>query len=302
MAVNDAPPQDPATSPPLARSLLAFALRVVRGFFANGGEAMASAIAYNGLLSMLPLCLLATAIFARFVDRARFLDVVGRELRLLIPSSTAKPVLDALVAAIEVPYTGGVVGFATLVVFSTLAFRTLQHAMDVIFEHRHQAHKRRPLPVSLLISVGFVLAVGLASLLQALTLVSMRAIPGLADKLPAWSGVFGLVGVAFVLAAIYWVMPPGKGSVRTALLGGALAALALRGVQAVLVWYLQNVSAVGVIYGSLAAVIVVLFSIEIGAIVVLLGAQVISELEQSAHAGRRWYEPGDEAARKRSRK
>ena len=43
------------------------------------------------------------------------------------------------------------------------------------------------------------------------------------------------------------------------------------------------------IYGSLAALIVVLFSFELAACIVLLGAQLVSEIEQSSNAGRPWY-------------
>jgi uncharacterized BrkB/YihY/UPF0761 family membrane protein len=44
-----------------------------------------------------------------------------------------------------------------------------------------------------------------------------------------------------------------------------------------------------VIYGSLATVIVVLLGLEIGAIILLLGAQIIAELEHSAEHGCPWY-------------
>jgi uncharacterized BrkB/YihY/UPF0761 family membrane protein len=48
----------------------------------------------------------------------------------------------------------------------------------------------------------------------------------------------------------------------------------------VLVWYFATLSQVSVVYGSLTTSIVVLFSLEIGATALLLGAQVISEYER----------------------
>ena len=48
----------------------------------------------------------------------------------------------------------------------------------------------------------------------------------------------------------------------------------------VLVWYFSTLSQVNVVYGSLTTAIVVLFSLEIGATLLLLGAQVISEFER----------------------
>jgi membrane protein len=48
----------------------------------------------------------------------------------------------------------------------------------------------------------------------------------------------------------------------------------------VLVLYFATLSQVNVVYGSLTTAIVVLFTFEIGATLLLLGAQVISEYER----------------------
>jgi uncharacterized BrkB/YihY/UPF0761 family membrane protein len=46
---------------------------------------------------------------------------------------------------------------------------------------------------------------------------------------------------------------------------------------------------VNIIYGSLGTVIVVLLSFEIGAFILLLGAQVISEIESNLVQGLSWH-------------
>lgn len=48
----------------------------------------------------------------------------------------------------------------------------------------------------------------------------------------------------------------------------------------VLLWYFSTLSVVGVVYGSLATTIIGLLSLEIGSIILLLGAQVIAEYER----------------------
>ena len=95
---------------------------------------------------------------------------------------------------------------------------------------------------------------------------------------------------ALVLASIYLVMPSRRGSARAALIGASAAALLWESMQWVLVWYFENVSAVNLIYGSMGAVIIVLFSFELGAGIVLLGAQLAAELEKRWKANLRWYE------------
>jgi len=76
------------------------------------------------------------------------------------------------------------------------------------------------------------------------------------------------------------VMPVGRLSWRHALIGGATAAFLWEITRHVLAWYFQTLSQVSVVYGSLTAVIVVLFSLEIGATLLLVGAQVIAEYER----------------------
>jgi uncharacterized BrkB/YihY/UPF0761 family membrane protein len=48
----------------------------------------------------------------------------------------------------------------------------------------------------------------------------------------------------------------------------------------VLIWYYATASTVNVIYGSITITVVALLSIEVVVIILLLGAQVIAELER----------------------
>jgi membrane protein len=48
----------------------------------------------------------------------------------------------------------------------------------------------------------------------------------------------------------------------------------------VLIWYFSTLSQVNVVYGSMTTAIVVMFSLEIGATLLLFGAQVIAEYER----------------------
>ena len=80
--------------------------------------------------------------------------------------------------------------------------------------------------------------------------------------------------------AIYLVMPVGKLSLRHALIGGITAALLWEITRHILVWYFSTLSLVNVVYGAFATVIIILLSLEAGAIILLLGAQVIAEYER----------------------
>ena len=144
---------------------------------------------------------------------------------------------------------------------------------------------RRCCPTCYILCLGFgLLIVTLVSgVLQAIGQESIEFL-GREWSLSGVSGVLlyllGLVGEIFVLTLGLMVMPVGRLSWRHALLGGATAALLWEVTRHVLVWYFSTLSQVNVVYGSLTTAIVVLFSLEIAATLLLLGAQVISEYER----------------------
>jgi uncharacterized BrkB/YihY/UPF0761 family membrane protein len=64
------------------------------------------------------------------------------------------------------------------------------------------------------------------------------------------------------------------------LVGGFTAALLWEVLRHILIWFLATISKVSIVYGSLTTAVVVLFSMELAATVLLLGAQVIAEYER----------------------
>ncbi len=91
--------------------------------------------------------------------------------------------------------------------------------------------------------------------------------------------IMAILAEMLMLTSFYLVMPPVRIRFRHALVGGIIATILWEITRRVLVWYYAVVSLVNVIYGSIATVVVALLSIEVVAIILLLGAQVIAELE-----------------------
>jgi YihY family inner membrane protein len=186
---------------------------------------------------------------------------------------------------------------ATMLFFSSLAFTVLENAMSVIFIHR-VAIRRRHFLISALMPYCYILFLGLGLLL--VTLVSgLLQVVGQESVLflgRSWSlhGVSGLLlyllgvlGEIFVLTSVYLVMPVGRLSLPHALVGGVTAALLWEITRHVLLWYLSTLSQVAVVYGSLTTAIVVLLSLELGAMLLLFGGQVIAEYERLGKPGAR---------------
>jgi YihY family inner membrane protein len=75
-------------------------------------------------------------------------------------------------------------------------------------------------------------------------------------------------------------MPVGRLSLRHAMIGGVMAALLWELTRHILAWYYTTMSQIQLVYGSLTTAIAVLLSVEIGALILLIGAQVIAEYER----------------------
>jgi uncharacterized BrkB/YihY/UPF0761 family membrane protein len=91
--------------------------------------------------------------------------------------------------------------------------------------------------------------------------------------------ILGIVGEVLMLTSIYLVMPVVRVRFLHALIGGMTAALLWEITRRILIWYYAAASMVNIIYGSIAITVVALISIEAVAVILLLGAQVIAELE-----------------------
>jgi YihY family inner membrane protein len=270
----------------------AFALRVIRSFRANQGYLLAGAVAYNTLLSILPLLILMLIGLTRFVDEAALLTTLGRYLELVVPGQSGA-IMQELALFLAHRHVIGWVLFVTLVFFSSLAFMVLENAMSVIFIHRVVVRRRRLL-VSVLLPFFYILFLGVGLLI--VTFVSgaletmgeesieffgsTRSLVGISRFLLYLIGVGGEI---LMLTSIYIVMPVGRPSWRHALIGGVTAGLLWELTRHVLVWYFFTLSQVKVVYGSLTTAIVVLLSLEIAALVLLLGAQVIAEYERGGN-------------------
>ena len=92
--------------------------------------------------------------------------------------------------------------------------------------------------------------------------------------------VLEIVGEVLMFTSIYLVMPTVRIRLRHGLIGGITAAVLWEITRRMLIWYYATVSMVNIIYGSITITVVALLSIEVVAIILLLGAQVIAELER----------------------
>ena len=265
---------------------LQFIKQIVIGFRANQGFLLSGAIAYYTLLSIIPMIALILVVLSQFKEPGELLAVLREYLVIVTPGQT-----DAVITQIQLFLQNwkviGILGFVLLLFFSSFAFTALENAMSVIFFHRVSIKRRRFL-ISAIIPYIYIL-------LLAVGLFVVSVVSGYLGS-HEWSKgtmelvfvyLLGISGEIVLLTSLYLVMPVGRISIRHALIGGVTAALLWELSRHIIVWYFSTLSLVNVIYGTFTAAIVILFSLEIAAIILLLGAQVIAEYERLSSGHKR---------------
>jgi len=273
----------------IASDPLCFLKQTVRAFRANQGLLLAGGVAYYTLLSIVPLMILLVIILSHVIEAEALLATLARYLEIVAPGQSSS-LIDELRGFIAHREVIGWTLAVTLIFFSSLAFSVLENAMSVIFYHRVLTKHRR-FVVSALLPYLYILLLGIGLLVVTLVAGALQAFAGTTlDVLGhGWSMsgpsrtllyLIGVFGEVLVLTSIYFVMPVGRLSWRHALIGGVSATALWEISRHALVWYLATLSQVRTVYGSLTTSIVVLLSLELAAIVLLFGAQVIAEYER----------------------
>jgi len=273
---------------PLGR-LFSFLLRVVRGFTRNQGLLLSSAVAYHTLLSIVPLSILALIVLSHFIEGERLIQTLTTYLEMLIPGYAAT-LTEQVRVFLEHRKVIGIIGLLSMLFFSSIAFSMLENAMSVIFFQRVRIQRRNFL-ISAIIPYVYIVLMGLGIVLVSFIAGALEILAKRQLLLFGWSlslegtsrvalYILGILGEVLMFTSIYWVMPVVRITFRHALIGGMTATVLWEITRRMLIWYYAALSMVNLIYGSIATVVVALLSVEAVALILLLGAQVIAELER----------------------
>jgi membrane protein len=269
--------------------LFGFLLRVLRGFKRNQGLLLSGALAYYTLLSIVPMSILALIVLSQFMEEEQLFHTLSTYIEMVIPGYAAT-LTEQVRIFLEHRKVIGIIGFVVMLFFSSIAFKVLENAMSVIFFHRVRIQRRHFL-ISVIIPYVYIFIMGLGILLVSFIAGAIETLEnrqliifGWSLSLEGTSGValyiMGIIGEVLMLTSLYLVMPVVRTTFRHALIGGITATILWEMTRRVLVWYYAAISMVNLIYGSFATVVVALLSIEAVALILLLGAQVIAELER----------------------
>ena len=283
--------------------IIRFASRVLGDFFLrNHGLLLTAAVAYNMMLSLIPLAAILLVILSNFFDDVLLLQTITAEFSLIAPGFVSV-LTEFLTGFLRSRQLIGLVGGVSLLVFSSLAFRVLEDAIAIIF-HRPLPTLKRKFWVSALLPYVFILiiAAGLISITTMNAIIDSQyeknlTFWGLNTLLRQYvnHGIYvtGLLGLVMLFTLFYKILPMAKVSFRLALAGGLTATTLWEIVRHLLVYYFTKISMVNILYGSMATMIIVLLTLEMIALILLVGAQVIANLQRNLNEQLSWYDVPD---------
>ena len=276
------------TSKPVMSRFMNFMFSVAHDFRRNQGFLLSGAVAYYTLLSVVPMSILALTVLSHFIGEDQLIHTLATYLDIIIPGYAAT-LTEQVRVFVANRHVIGFIGFLVMLFFSSIAFSVLENAISVIFYH-HVLTQRRKFLISALIPFVYIFALALGVLVVSVVVGAVETLESrqviLFGRVLSLAGtarialyILGTGGEVLMLTSIYLVMPVVRITFSHALVGGITATVLWEVTRRALVWYYASFSMVNIIYGSIATVVVTLLCIEVAALILLLGAQVIAELE-----------------------
>ncbi|UXX84103.1 YihY/virulence factor BrkB family protein [Roseovarius pelagicus] len=266
--------------------------RVVRRVFAQADERnlglISAGVAFYALLSIFPALAAIIALWGYVADPV----MIGEQMdiaRQLLPED-AFAILNDQVSALVTANNStlqltSLLSLVLAVWTARNGIAALIRGLNSIYRARHRSNPLRRYVVAILLTVLLILVAvfAFASVVILPALLGFLAVPALTEaviSLLKWAVV--LLVVFFGICLLYRYGPNRRGARVPWLTSGAFLALFLWAAgSAAFSVYLRNFGSFNEVYGSLGAVVALLFWLYLSAYVVLLGAQMNAELELS---------------------
>jgi len=259
-------------------------------FWRDEGPFLASGIAFQVLLCLIPLALLVLSGAGSYLfSHDRIVEQLGRYLEQAAPTLD-EDLRNNILEIIDHRGTTGVVGTLGLLWIATSVFSGLRFALNAIFNVPKPHSTLHGLVFDLgmiaLSVAAFFVSIGLTAAIEYLRRVQT-------EIFPAAPGILLQISLAylvpFLLAVvlcymIFHLVPNRRVCLRSALLGALFTAVLWEVAKHLFKWYVITFKGYSLVYGSLSAAAVLLVWTYYSVAVLLLGAEVAVLLERERAA------------------
>lgn len=255
-------------------------LRAIEKSNQDYAKDMAASIAYFSFFSLFPLLVGVVAGASLFLDRVEIQSRLDRILAGEFPGSAdfLRTNLEALIELRGVAGVASVVGllWSASKMFGALS-RGINIALAVPKDHPFYLSKLRYFAMTVVVSVLLLVAVGASTALDVVTQVDLTRFGIDTSAFASLGGhVASFAYVSMMVSLLYKIVPHERPQWREVVPGALVAALLFEVGKALFVLYLDNVSSLEAVYGSLTSVIVLLLWLYFSARVLLFGAEIIA--------------------------
>jgi membrane protein len=253
---------------------------------------LSAMVAYNLLLSIFPLALLALFIAGRFLHSPELQASVLADLRSLFPSAAESTLVSAVDSLRGSSTSLGLFALATSVWIGSSFWGALDTAFCQLYHVRCRSwvQQKRFAVAMLAVVLLFFAATVAVPTIQALLVSGARDLPFGLSQVPGLVYVvtlaFGLGLIFLILCVIYWSVPNRLVPWRAVWPGAGAATVAIFVIDYAFPFYLSNVSTLARLGTSLVFIVIVLLWFYALAFIILAGA-TINALRFEAHEAAR---------------
>ena len=264
----------------------------VREFSEDAMSIYAAALAYRALFALFPFLIFMVALVA-YLDVPQLFTWMQGQAALVVPAEGMQPV-NEVIAGLRNP-RGSLLSVGILLALwsASSGVMSAMEALNVAYD----VPERRPLWQR--IPLALVYTVGIAALLlaaAALMVIGPQAAEWVATRLgleqvfvTVWTWArwpVASVLLMLVVSLVYYAGPNVRARFRFITPGAILAVLIWIAASAGFAYYVQNFGHYDATYGSLGAIVILLFYFYLSAAVLLFGAEVNAVLQEKGRAGR----------------
>jgi membrane protein len=275
---------DEPTARRLGRAALQVGVIVVQGIERDKLMLRASALTYFAMLSVIPMLAVVSGLVGAFGASEDVARVVVDRIAVGYPDA-AETILD-MVRKVNFRSLGAY-GGVSLFVFTVIALGSVESAFNAIWGiERVRSPVRRftdYLAVLVIAPLLFTVAVSVATGLRSETLVARLLVhPGLAHAYELGLRQAPVLLIWLGFAFLYWFLPNTVVRIPPALIAGAMAAISFTIMQLLYIRLNVGVARANAVFGSFAALPLLLGWIYLSWVVVLLGCEIAFAVQNLA--------------------
>lgn len=259
-----------------------------QNFSENEASRAAAGMTYYTLFSLFPLLIVIVTVGSFFVGGTAGIDRISQLMTTVIPVSSDL-IQRNVQRVVDLRNSVGLIGLIGFIWSASNAFAMLTDNINRAFpESTLRSFFKKRLVAFIILGTIIVVLVGLTFSSTLFNLISELSLPILAsfnfDDLSAWTLMANLLSwaIPFILfLALYHWVPNTEVEWQAALWSAMAITLLLRFTSNSFNWYLSSgLTNYELVYGSLSAIVILLFWIYINSMIIFFGANLCAAINQ----------------------